>query len=310
MASIHSSAVAGQFYPAAADTLRTVVDGFLDSADSRPEGRVQAVIVPHAGYVFSGSVAAEAYAAISPSAEYDRIFLIGPSHREAFRGASVDVECDWYETPLGRLRVDTEAGFELIGADSIFRDFHNAHVREHCLEVQLPFLQERLREVPPIVPIIIGSVDGGGLRRIALVLGPYMNIKDPPTQVPKTLWCPSYPTTFPEQTATTSFTGTYTGTAGWANALSSSGGAYQGSGYYSGKNADGSWYGALISKLRGDLIIMTQMEPIWMSYNNRFGYNDLTTGRKCLSMKDICRCFWRAAVCVLTASTGALTEIS
>ena len=175
MASIHSSAVAGQFYPAAADTLRTVVDGFLDSADSRPEGRVQAVIVPHAGYVFSGSVAAEAYAAISPSAEYDRIFLIGPSHREAFRGASVDVECDWYETPLGRLRVDTEAGFELIGADSIFRDFHNAHVREHCLEVQLPFLQERLREVPPIVPIIIGSVDGGGLRRIARVLGPYMN---------------------------------------------------------------------------------------------------------------------------------------
>ena len=175
MASIHSSAVAGQFYPAAADTLRTVVDVFLDSADSRPEGRVQAVIVPHAGYVFSGSVAAEAYAAISPSAEYDRIFLIGPSHREAFRGASVDVECDWYETPLGRLRVDTEAGFELIGADSIFRDFHNAHVREHCLEVQLPFLQERLREVPSIVPIIIGSVDGGGLRRIARVLGPYMN---------------------------------------------------------------------------------------------------------------------------------------
>ncbi len=109
---------------------------------------------------------------------------------------------------------------------------------------------------------------------ITHLLGPYMNIKDPPTQVPKTLWCPSYPTTFPEQTATTSFTGTYTGTAGWANALSSSGGAYQGSGYYSGKNADGSWYGALISKLRGDLIIMTQMEPIWMSYNNRFGYND------------------------------------
>ena len=81
---------------------------------------------------------------------------------------------------------------------------------------------------------------------ITHLLGPYMNIKDPPTQVPKTLWCPSYPTTFPEQTATTSFTGTYTGTAGWANALSSSGGAYQGSGYYSGKNADGSWYGALI----------------------------------------------------------------
>ena len=171
MINIHSPAVAGQFYPADAETLRTVVNGFLDSAAARPDGRVQAVIVPHAGYVFSGAVAAEAYASIAPTERYERVFLIGPSHREAFRGASVDVECDWYETPLGRLRVDTEVGFELIGADSIFRDFHNAHVREHCLEVQLPFLQERLREVPSIVPIIIGSVDGGGLRRIARVLG-------------------------------------------------------------------------------------------------------------------------------------------
>ena len=175
MTKVHSPAVAGQFYPSDADTLKAVVDGFLDSTSARPQGRVQAVIVPHAGYVFSGAVAAEAYASIAPTERYERVFLVGPSHREAFRGASVDVECDWYETPLGRLRVDTEVGFELIGADSIFRDFHNAHVREHCLEVQLPFLQERLREVPSIVPIIIGSVDGGGLRRIARVLGPYMN---------------------------------------------------------------------------------------------------------------------------------------
>lgn len=112
---------------------------------------------------------------------------------------------------------------------------------------------------------------------ITYLLGPYMNLQDPPTKVPKILWCPSYPTTFPEQTSTTSFTGTYTGTAGWANTLSSSGGAYQGCGYYREKTSDGWWYGAFIPKLRGDLIIMTQMEPIWMSYNKRFGYNDPMT---------------------------------
>ena len=109
MTKVHSPAVAGQFYPSDADTLKAVVDGFLDSASARPNGRVQALIVPHAGYVFSGAVAAEAYTSIAPTERYERVFLIGPSHREAFRGASVDVECDWYETPIGRLRVDTDS---------------------------------------------------------------------------------------------------------------------------------------------------------------------------------------------------------
>lgn len=173
MGNVHFPAVAGQFYPADADTLKTVVDGFLDNASARAEGRVQALIVPHAGYVFSGATAAEAYAAISPAAEYGRIFLIGPSHRESFRGISADVECEWYETPLGRLEADRETGRELVEADPVFRNLHRAHEKEHCLEVQLPFLQERLDSLPPIVPLIVGSLDGDGLRKAAQVLKPY-----------------------------------------------------------------------------------------------------------------------------------------
>ena len=88
MAKIHSPAVAGQFYPADADTLKTVVDGFIDAAVSRPDAGVQAVIVPHAGYVFSGAVAAEAYASIAPTERYERVFLIGPSHRERMYGST------------------------------------------------------------------------------------------------------------------------------------------------------------------------------------------------------------------------------
>ena len=73
MVQIHQPAVAGQFYPADAETLTAIVEGFLDSASTRADRPVQAVIVPHAGYVFSGAVAAEAYAGISPAAVYERI---------------------------------------------------------------------------------------------------------------------------------------------------------------------------------------------------------------------------------------------
>ena len=83
-------AVAGSFYPADADTLRAEVDGFLDAAQAEGTDGVQAVIVPHAGYVFSGATAAEAFARIDPATRYKRVFLLGPSHRASFDGASVN----------------------------------------------------------------------------------------------------------------------------------------------------------------------------------------------------------------------------
>ena len=145
---------------------RHINDGILNS--------VAALIVPHAGYYFSGNVAASAYARINPKKPYKRIFLLGPSHHEWLNGASVNSEADYYATPLGNIPVDREVARKLIETDSVFSYQPKAHDREHCLEVQLPFLQSRLGQVPPIVPIIISTNDFSKLKRMADVLKPWL----------------------------------------------------------------------------------------------------------------------------------------
>ena len=113
----------------------------------------QALIVPHAGYVFSGEVAAAGFSHIPQAHNYKRIILIGPSHRVGFAGASVDTLYDYAGTPLGDVKIDIATGQELIRkGEGVFTCRHDAHDREHCLEVQLPFLQMVFGDVPPIVP--------------------------------------------------------------------------------------------------------------------------------------------------------------
>ena len=135
---------------------------------------VAALIVPHAGYYFSGNVAAAAYQSIPDDVHYKRIFLLGPSHHEWLDGASVNTEFDYYNTPLGNVKVDVDTAQKLIETDSVFSYQPKAHDREHCLEVQLPFLQRRFDDVPPIVPIIISTNDFRKLQRIAEILKPYL----------------------------------------------------------------------------------------------------------------------------------------
>jgi hypothetical protein len=165
---------ANRFYDGNAQRLSQEVDSFLalhrGSADSR---RVAALIVPHAGYYYSGNVAASAYMALNPKQPYKRIFLLGPSHHEWLDGASVNTEADYYATPLGNVKVDRETGMALTDSDNVFFYRPEAHDREHCLEVQLPFLQRRLGDVPPIVPIIISTNDFQKLSRMAEALKPY-----------------------------------------------------------------------------------------------------------------------------------------
>ena len=166
---------AGRFYEGNAQRLGAEVDSLLavHAKDRQLEG-LAALIVPHAGYYFSGNVAAAAYAAIPDTAHYKRIFLLGPSHHVWVDGASVNTEADYYATPLGEVKVDVETARQLVAADSVFSYQPEAHDREHCLEVQLPFLQRRLGEVPPIVPIIISTNDFLKLKRIAEALKPYL----------------------------------------------------------------------------------------------------------------------------------------
>ena len=164
----------GRFYDGNPQRLSHEVDSFLAlHAKDRQYENVAAIIVPHAGYYFSGNVAATAYMSLPKDKPYKRIFLLGPSHQEWLNGASVNSEADYYETPLGQVKVDRETAQTLIAADSIFSYRPEAHDREHCLEVQLPFLQRRFEEVPPIVPIIISTNDFRKLKRMAEALKPY-----------------------------------------------------------------------------------------------------------------------------------------
>lgn len=179
---IRPAAVAGKFYDGEPKALeRSVKECFdhaatmapLSKAERESSDTVQAVIVPHAGYVFSGAVAASAFLRINPETKYKRIFLLGPSHHVAFRGASVATAFDAYATPLGNVPVDTAVCRELTENSSVF-DYHpDAHDREHCLEVQLPFLQEHMKTMAPIVPIIIGTQDISILTKIAATLRKY-----------------------------------------------------------------------------------------------------------------------------------------
>ena len=174
---------ANRFYTGDARELSEEVDSFLAlHRNDAKYSNVAALIVPHAGYYFSGNVAASAYMAIDPKKPYKRIFLLGPSHHEWLDGASVNTEADWYATPLGQVKVDHEMTVALTNTiatphsqreNSVFCYRSEAHDREHCLEVQLPFLQRSFKEVPPIVPIVISTNDYEKLKRIAEVLKPY-----------------------------------------------------------------------------------------------------------------------------------------
>lgn len=114
---VRSAAVAGSFYPGDPRELRAQLDVFFQEYAPVAAGRpVRAVIVPHAGYVFSGAVAASAYSHIPAGTRYDRIFLIGPAHRACVEGASVDTAFGRWETPLGSVPIDREICRKLGGS--------------------------------------------------------------------------------------------------------------------------------------------------------------------------------------------------
>jgi hypothetical protein len=172
---IRPATQSNRFYTGDARDLGEEVDSFLSlHAKDKQYEHVAALIVPHAGYYFSGNVAAAAYQSIPDDVHYKRIFLLGPSHHEWLDGASVNTEFDYYNTPLGNVKVDVDTAKKLIETDSVFSYQPKAHDREHCLEVQLPFLQRRFDDVPPIVPIIISTNDFRKLQRIAEILKPYL----------------------------------------------------------------------------------------------------------------------------------------
>ena len=172
---VRKPAVAGSFYPSDPEELKAQLESFYQMAGKAAEkSTIAAVIVPHAGYVFSGSVAASAFAQIDREREYAHIFLIGTSHQVYLKGASVYCSGD-FSTPLGIVKVDTGLANSLISENSVFENTPEAHLKEHCLEVELPFLQYWLKKPIKIVPIVIGTQSTETIQKIAKALKPYFN---------------------------------------------------------------------------------------------------------------------------------------
>jgi len=162
------SVIAGSWYTGNARALQTQIEGFLaDVPKAEDGGRLVALISPHAGYVYSGPVAAHAYKLLQ-GRSFDTVVVVAPSHHTAFRGVSV-YDQGGYRTPLGLVPLDMEFIAALKAADSKIRYVPEAHEKEHALEIQLPFLQTVLPGFK-LVPLVMGDQELSTCQRLAAAL--------------------------------------------------------------------------------------------------------------------------------------------
>ena len=167
MANVRNPAVAGLFYPDDSQKSHTLVSGYL-AAVSAGGAVPKAIIVPHAGYIYSGPIAASAYARLQPArGRIARVVLLGPAHRVGFNGLALS-SADYFLTPLGRITIDQEA-VDKISHLSQVHVMDAAHAQEHSLEVHLPFLQEVLGEFS-LVPLVVGDAEPGDVAEVLNLL--------------------------------------------------------------------------------------------------------------------------------------------
>ena len=154
---IRKSVIAGTWYPGDPVTLRGEVRRYLDSVPVQPlGGAVVGLVSPHAGYLYSGQIAAHGYRLVEGQ-RFDAVGVIGPSHRVLCRGAALWLS-GGYETPLGVVPVDRELAGEILAADPVMNADRRPHAAEHSVEIQLPFLQVALSAFS-FVPIVMGTQD-------------------------------------------------------------------------------------------------------------------------------------------------------
>jgi AmmeMemoRadiSam system protein B len=164
MPQIREPAVAGLFYPADPQELTRMIDGFLAGFPLESAEPPKAIIVPHAGYIYSGPVAAAAYRRLEPlRARISRVVLLGPSHRVGFIGLAVS-SADMFHTPLGDIPLDRTTCEQLATLPQVQR-LDQAHAMEHSLEVQLPFLQ-RVLDAFTLVPLVVGEASADAVAEV------------------------------------------------------------------------------------------------------------------------------------------------
>lgn len=157
MIRVRPPALAGAFYPRQASELSRQLRQFLDDAEPKRGAAVKALIAPHAGYIYSGAIAASAYAAIAGMrGPIKRVVLAGPAHRVPLKGLALPA-VDALATPLGVVPVDPAATLALAGMSQVSENLA-AHELEHSLEVQLPFLQTLLEDFK-VVPLLVGDAN-------------------------------------------------------------------------------------------------------------------------------------------------------
>ncbi len=166
-------AVAGRFYPESPKDLQNLLNDLFSQAKPRQTENTRAIITPHAGYVFSGIVAASAFNQIDITKNYQNIFIIGTSHTTYLYGASIYNQGDCI-IPTGKIKVNKVLATKLIEKYNFFTFDINAHLFEHTIEVQLPFLKYKLENKPiNIIPIIIGTQNITTIQKIAEALSEY-----------------------------------------------------------------------------------------------------------------------------------------
>lgn len=184
---VRQPAVSGMFYPGDSEELSETIDEFLSSASKQKiDGRIAALIVPHAGYQYSGRIAAEAFKQVD-GMDFDTVVIVGPSHRVRFNGISVYPR-GYYITPLGKVKIDEELAYQikkLFGynpedeissnkADAVPSGFYpKAHAQEHSVEVEIPFVQKVLPKAK-IVTVVVGGHSMETVQKLSSVFAKVM----------------------------------------------------------------------------------------------------------------------------------------
>jgi len=162
--SIRPAAVAGMFYSDDPDQLGSDISYYLQHAEALPEPAPKAIIVPHAGYIYSGPIAASAYKQLEAIRhKIKQVVLLGPSHRVALNGIATP-DADYFSTPLGNIKINRPLCEKFENYDFVQRSIA-AHSQEHSLEVQLPFLQKVLNEFE-LTPLVVGSCNANDIAQL------------------------------------------------------------------------------------------------------------------------------------------------
>ncbi|ODQ45402.1 hypothetical protein PICMEDRAFT_17875 [Pichia membranifaciens NRRL Y-2026] len=177
---IRSASHAGTWYTSNPETLKTQIGRFLNSATERVPG-ARVVVGPHAGYSYSGPILGKTYGTLDPTG-IERVFIMGPSHHVYFKGCVLTTDCDYYDTPLGKLEVDKDVINELIEDDpKLFKKMSlEVDEDEHSFELHMPFLRKVTNDLgihPKIIPIMISATDENFEKRVAKSLKPYFEDK-------------------------------------------------------------------------------------------------------------------------------------